>query len=78
MALTTQSIREVAALFAGAGHSGLGTQAVRAAASATDTWIADNQAAFNAALPEPFKSSATAVQKTLLFCYVAVARTGGS
>ncbi len=41
---------------------------------ATDEWIEANQASYNAALPEPFRSGATLVQKTLLFCVVAVMR----
>ena len=44
------------------------------AIGATDTWINDNQASYNNALPEPFKTEATAVQKTLLFCAVALMR----
>ena len=54
----------------------IGTQAVRAAADATDTWIGDNQGSFNTALPEPFKSTADLQQKTLLLCYVAMKRAG--
>lgn len=49
---------------------------LRAALDATDTWIENNQGAFNAALPEPYKTAATAAQKTLLFCYVAMRRAG--
>lgn len=41
---------------------------------ATDEWIDDNQTGFNTALPEPFKTEATQVQKTLLFCAVALMR----
>ena len=67
--------QQIAAKVAAAGVK-IGTQAVRAAADATNTWIDDNQASFNAALPEPFKSTATLEQKTLLFCYVAMKRAG--
>lgn len=49
---------------------------LRAAVDATDTWIDTNQAAFNAALPQPFRGAATTPQKTLLFCYVAMRRAG--
>lgn len=47
-----------------------------AAIIATDDWIDDNAAAFNTALPLPFRTSATAAQKTLLFCWVAMRRSG--
>ncbi|MFG1683515.1 hypothetical protein ACGFNP_25325 [Nonomuraea sp. NPDC049269] len=43
---------------------------------ATDSWIDGNSAAFNAALPQPFRGAATPAQKTLLFCYVAMRRHG--
>lgn len=49
---------------------------LRAAVDATDQWIDDNQTSFNNALPNPFRTSATLVQKTLLFCYVAMRRAG--
>lgn len=47
-----------------------------AAIEATDTWIDGNQAAYNAALPQPFRSEATLEQKTFLFCCVAAMRVG--
>lgn len=47
---------------------------LRAAINANDDWIDNNQAAFNAALPEPFRTQATLAQKTLLFCAVAAMR----
>jgi hypothetical protein len=47
---------------------------LRDALDATDDWIDENQASFNSALPQPFRSAATAEQKTLLFCYVAMRR----
>ena len=49
---------------------------LRAAVDATDQWIEDNQAAYNSALPQPFRGAATTPQKTLLFCYVAMRRKG--
>lgn len=49
---------------------------IKAAVDATDTWIDTNQASFNTALPEPFKTTADLSQKTLLFCYVAMKRAG--
>lgn len=45
-----------------------------AAVQATDTWIENNQAGFNTALPTAFRNNATLAQKTLLFCCVAAAR----
>ncbi len=42
----------------------------------TEDWIAANQASFVAALPEPFKASTNAAEKTLLFVYVAMKKAG--
>ena len=47
---------------------------LQAAVNATDVWIEDSQTSYNAALPEPFKTEATTLQKTLLFCAVALMR----
>lgn len=47
---------------------------LQAAINATDTWIDDNAAAYNSALPTAAQSGLTAIQKTLLFCVVAMAR----
>jgi hypothetical protein len=44
------------------------------AVDATDEWIDDNQASYNAALPEAARTNLTQAQKTLLFCAVALAR----
>lgn len=49
---------------------------LRAALNATDDWIDANQSSFNAALPLPFRTAATAQQKTLLFVWVAMRRAG--
>ncbi len=54
----------------------LNTNDIKPAIDATDIWIENNQASFNAVLPEPFKSTATAEQKTLMFVYVAMKRSG--
>ncbi len=43
---------------------------------AIDDWIDANQASFNAALPQPFRSSATQAQKAELFGYVLWRRIG--
>lgn len=42
----------------------------------TDTWIENNTSSYNNALPLKFKNNATLGQKTVLFCIVALARTG--
>ena len=49
---------------------------LRAAVDATDAWIDTNAASFNSALPVAFRTGATLVQKTALFCYVAMRRAG--
>jgi len=49
---------------------------LRAAVDATDTWIDNNQASYNQALTQPFRGSASAAQKTLLLCFVAMRRVG--
>ena len=49
---------------------------LRAAINAVDVWIDNNASAFNLALPQPFRSAATADQKTLLLCWVAMRRAG--
>lgn len=43
---------------------------LRAAVAAVDAWATANAASFNAALPEPFKSGATATQKAALLSFV--------
>jgi hypothetical protein len=47
-----------------------------AAVEATDTWIEENQASYNAALPLEARNNLTSLQKTVLFCAVALARAG--
>ena len=53
---------------------GVNKTQLRAAVDATDAWIEANQTSYNNALPNPFKTQATLVQKTLVFCAVALAR----
>ena len=48
--------------------------ALRTAVNETDDWIDDNQAAYVAALSEPFASGSNAAQKTLMFCVIAAMR----
>lgn len=45
-----------------------------AAVAATDTWIDENAASYNTALPVAARTALTATQKTVLFCVVALAR----
>lgn len=47
-----------------------------AAADAVDSWTETNQGSYNAALPDPFKSTASLEQKTLLLCFIALKRAG--
>lgn len=47
-----------------------------AAVAAVDDWVEANTAAFNAALPQPFRSTATPTQKTALLAYVLWRRAG--
>jgi len=47
---------------------------ISAAVTAIDNLIQSQQALFNNALPEPFKSTATTKQKTSLFSQVMLAR----
>ena len=49
-------------------------QDLQAAVNATDDWIESNQASYNTALPSAAQSGLTLVQKTLMFCAVALAR----
>lgn len=51
---------------------------LKAAVDATDTWIDNNQASFNSALPVAFRNNATTAQKTVLFCAVALMRVSSS
>lgn len=53
---------------------GLTKDEVRAAVDATDDWIDDNAASFNAALPQPARSALNAEQKLKLFLTVAQRR----
>lgn len=51
---------------------------LRAAIDATDTWIDDNAASFNSALPAAARTNLTSAQKTLLFCAVACMRVSAA
>jgi hypothetical protein len=43
---------------------------LRATVDAIDSWVDNNQASFNSALPEPAKTNLTAKQKAALLMYV--------
>mgnify|MGYP001578012282 CR=1 FL=1 len=43
---------------------------LKAAVNAVDLWVENNKVSYNTALPEPFKSSATAAQKARLLMWV--------
>ena len=60
----------------GAALASLTKPDLRAAVDATDQWIDDNTASFNAALPLNFRTIADLQNKTLLFCWVAMRRAG--
>ncbi len=49
---------------------------ITAAIQPTEDWINANKASYNADLPTTFKDTATADEKTLLFCYVAMKQVG--
>jgi hypothetical protein len=49
-------------------------QDLAGAIDATDTWIENNQASYNTALPANAQVGLTATQKTILFCAIALAR----
>lgn len=47
-----------------------------AAVGTTDQWIEDNTASFVASLPAQFRNNSTAAQKSALFAFVLMRRTG--
>lgn len=58
------------------GSVAFGKLALAAAVAAVDGWVEANQAAFNAALPVGFRTTATPEQKSLLLAYVVMRRVG--
>ena len=40
------------------------------AVTSAEQWVTDNENSFNTALPNPFKTNATAQEKALLLAYV--------
>lgn len=49
-------------------------QELRAAIDAVDTWVENNTASFNTAIPQPARGSLTARQKARLLVYVVMRR----
>lgn len=49
---------------------------LRAVIDAIDTWISDNAASMNSAIPQPARSNLSAAQKAFLFAWVALRRYG--
>lgn len=49
---------------------------IAAAIAAVDQWVEDNAASYNAALPIPFRTNATASQKAILLAYLCMRRAG--
>ena len=49
---------------------------LRQAINETDAWIDSNATSYNNALNATFRTSASAQEKTLMFCYVALKRAG--
>jgi len=48
----------------------------RAAVNATDDWIEANSAAFNSALPQPYRGAASTGQKAALLAAIALKKYG--
>lgn len=55
---------------------GLTKADLAAAVAAADSWADSNSAAYNTALPAPFRTTATTAEKTMLLCYVIMRRSG--
>jgi hypothetical protein len=49
---------------------------LRAAVAAADQWASDNANGYNSALPVPFRTTASAVEKAMLLAYVVMRRAG--
>ena len=77
-AQTTETMRNFARqVFGVAGHTAnVGTDDIEATVTALVSFIENNSAAIDAALPEPFKSTATAAQKRHLVGLVAAKLAG--
>ena len=49
---------------------------IKNAIKAADTWLTDNAASYNTALPQPFKGAASVSAKAFLLAFVALRRSG--
>ena len=79
MAITTQNIQDtIRALVVASDPApfNFSRSDITAAINAVDAWATANAASYNAALPEPFKSTATVSQKALLLAYICLRRAG--
>jgi len=56
--------------------SGCSKADILAAVGAADDWVDSNAAAYNLALPQPFRGQASAAQKALLIAYLCMRRAG--
>lgn len=72
---TSQVLRDLIAL-SGGGPFNFSRADMAAAIAAVDAWATANASAYNTALPDPFKSNATAAQKSILLAYVCLRRAG--
>ncbi len=55
---------------------GLTKPDLRAAVNAVDTWLNDNAAALNSAIPQPARGALSTAQKAALLAYVTTRRWG--
>lgn len=73
---TTNRFRTFAQFMRDQACTGLLKADIQAAVNAADDWADTNSAAFNAALPVPFRTTASTALKGLLLCYVVMRRNG--
>lgn len=73
---TSQVIRDLVAIVNDSTFNNISHSDMAAAVAAVDTWATSNAAAYNTALPDPFKSTATQAQKALILAYVCLRRAG--
>lgn len=82
MSLTTQDQADAARALAGKMFQELSVTAnmnhddLQAAVAAADAWADSHAADYNAALPVPFRTTATAAQKAFLLAFLCMKRAG--
>jgi phage portal protein BeeE len=69
-------IRDLVAIVNDSTFNNIAHADMAAAVAAVDTWATANAAAYNTALPDPFKSTANSAQKALILAYVCLRRAG--